>query len=347
MIGKLVLGAAGAAFVAAIAFAQGDEEDPWWDPNEGRVFPAQLDYRNPNGTLRLLLDNGPMETKDHPFFTAIGPNGRACVTCHQPADAMSLSAASAAQQWAAQRCEGPVVRGIRRVELPELAAGQARVALATDRPWPDPHRPALATQGREAGLHDRGGARSVDLQSRRQIWSQGCGDGVGIPPPPPGRQFQIYRGDGVCLRPQGGNAVAGRPGDGQAGQREPDGRWPGADAGRRRCATRRGHISGSSRISTRTTLRASSTSNGASMPRSRPIVVGGALDGDGSMGGTKTLQVSQAGRLGSDGGDSGVERVRGVGEDAQDGEGEAVARGPRLPQSRSRAARGCFATRPS
>ena len=68
MIRGLVLGAATIAFAAAVAFAQ-DEKDPWWDPNEGRVFPAQLDYRNANGTLRLLLDNGPMETKDHPFFT--------------------------------------------------------------------------------------------------------------------------------------------------------------------------------------------------------------------------------------------------------------------------------------
>ncbi|RYD42179.1 MAG: hypothetical protein EOP83_33045, partial [Verrucomicrobiaceae bacterium] len=60
--------------------------DRWWKPNEGRVFPQMLDYPNGNGTLRLILDGGPLQTKGHPFFTAIGPNGRACVTCHQPAD---------------------------------------------------------------------------------------------------------------------------------------------------------------------------------------------------------------------------------------------------------------------
>lgn len=100
MIRILTLAGAATLFAAAATLAQGDGgKDPWWDPGEGRVFPASLDYRNADGTLRLLLDDGPMDTKDHPFFTAIGPHGRACVTCHQPADAMSLSVTSIRRQW--------------------------------------------------------------------------------------------------------------------------------------------------------------------------------------------------------------------------------------------------------
>jgi len=84
---------------AAIAMAAHKPEPRWWSPGEGRVFPAVLDYRNDAGTYRILLTGGPMPTKGHPFFEPVGSNGRACVTCHQPADGMSLSAASAAKRW--------------------------------------------------------------------------------------------------------------------------------------------------------------------------------------------------------------------------------------------------------
>jgi hypothetical protein len=106
---KMLLPLIGAAGLL-IAGLAGNHAPPdrWWDPDEGRAFPASLDYKNDNGTLRLLLDNGPMETKGHPFFTALGPNGRACVTCHQPADAMSLSAESAQRQWARNGAANPL-----------------------------------------------------------------------------------------------------------------------------------------------------------------------------------------------------------------------------------------------
>ncbi len=83
---------------AGVALAAG-APDRWWRPGEERVLPASLDYADPDGVLRLLLAGGPMPTKGHPFFTALGPNGRACVTCHQPADGMSLSAATARRRW--------------------------------------------------------------------------------------------------------------------------------------------------------------------------------------------------------------------------------------------------------
>ena len=77
-------------------------------PDSGRNFPAQADYADSTGTLRVLLTGGPMETKGHPFFTATGPSGRACVTCHQPADAMSLSAATARARWDATGGKDPL-----------------------------------------------------------------------------------------------------------------------------------------------------------------------------------------------------------------------------------------------
>jgi len=94
----LLLVAAGLA-LAVSAGAQDYASERWWSAGEGRVFPAELDYANAQGVLRTLLVGGPMETRGHPFFEPLGPNGRACVTCHQPADGMSLSAASARERW--------------------------------------------------------------------------------------------------------------------------------------------------------------------------------------------------------------------------------------------------------
>lgn len=87
--------ACGTAFVSAAS--EGHER--WWAPGEDRVFPQALDYPNANGTLRVLRDGAPLETAEHPFFKPLGPNGRACVSCHQPADAMSLSVESIRERW--------------------------------------------------------------------------------------------------------------------------------------------------------------------------------------------------------------------------------------------------------
>jgi hypothetical protein len=60
---------------------------------------AYTTYQNPAGTLGVLNAAGPVDMRGHPFFQPIGTNGRACVTCHQPADAMSLSAKSISRRW--------------------------------------------------------------------------------------------------------------------------------------------------------------------------------------------------------------------------------------------------------
>ena len=70
---------------------------------------GELDYEMTTGTLRMLLSDGAVEDEGHPFFEAIGPNGRACVTCHQPADGMSLSAASARERWQLTAGQDPLL----------------------------------------------------------------------------------------------------------------------------------------------------------------------------------------------------------------------------------------------
>src|SRR5262245_13230170 len=61
---------------------------PWWDVNRGTPLFSSMAFGNPSGQLRVLNKSGEVQTKDHPFFIPLGSNGRACITCHQPASAM-------------------------------------------------------------------------------------------------------------------------------------------------------------------------------------------------------------------------------------------------------------------
>ena len=72
--------------------------------------------------LGVLNTTGAIETKGHPFFEPIGRNGRACITCHQPSDAMSLSAATARERW---RETGGKIR-FSRPSTEELSESAAR-----------------------------------------------------------------------------------------------------------------------------------------------------------------------------------------------------------------------------
>ncbi len=300
MIRGLVLGAATIAFAAAVAFAQ-DEKDPWWDPNEGRVFPAQLDYRNANGTLRLLLDNGPMETKDHPFFTAIGPNGRACVTCHQPADAMSLSAASAARQWQRAGAKDPLFAASDGSNCPSLPQGErASHSLLIDhgliriaRPWPPKdikpdftievvRDPSTCNLDAKYGLK---GAGMVSVFRR----------------PRPVANFKYIEAMGFAYDPKAGMPLPVDPETGKpvSGNLMADGRVPTLEAQMRDAAG--AHLGFLKNLDKGDIARILDFERRIYAAQ-QIDVAGGPLDGDGSMGGTKTLQVSQAGRLGSDGG---------------------------------------------
>jgi hypothetical protein len=121
----------GLAALVAIAGAVAQPPAPglrtaetWWAPGDGRAFPRELDYTNANGMVRTLLLDGPMATDGHPFFSALGPNGRACVTCHQPADAMSLSIESARERWAATGGDDPLFAMLDGANCPNLPRGE-------------------------------------------------------------------------------------------------------------------------------------------------------------------------------------------------------------------------------
>jgi hypothetical protein len=118
----------------------------WWGPGDDRVFPAQADYPNPTGSLRVLYVGAPMKTRDHPFFKPTGPNGRACVTCHQPADSMSLSAATARERWTATAGKDPLFAAYDGSNCPKLPQAERashsllleQGLIRVERRWP-PH----------------------------------------------------------------------------------------------------------------------------------------------------------------------------------------------------------------
>jgi len=116
----------------------------WWDAGRGIAFASWKDFDNASGQLRLLNKSGEVETKGHPFFTALGSNGRACVTCHQPSNAMSLSLDLIRDRWANTKGKDPLFAAVDGSNCPDLAQdkeeshsllfkrGLFRIAL----PWP-------------------------------------------------------------------------------------------------------------------------------------------------------------------------------------------------------------------
>jgi cytochrome c peroxidase len=126
----------------------------WWAPGEGRTLPASVSFSNEHGRIGILNTGGAVDTRGQPFFEPLGTNGRACVTCHQPADAMSLSVDSARARWDASGGRDPLFAGIDGANCPHLPqAERASHSLLLDRglfrvflPWPPRARDGSAIE---------------------------------------------------------------------------------------------------------------------------------------------------------------------------------------------------------
>ena len=151
--------------------------DLWWSPGQGGTLAATQQFENAHGRLGLINTGGAIDTKGHPFFEPIGKNGRACVSCHQPADAMSLLAGDGATTLGGDRRQGSAIRGGRRQQLPALCLSErpSSHSLLLERglirvflPWPpkSPDRQAIG-----AGVHDRSRRRSDGMQHASEVWT--------------------------------------------------------------------------------------------------------------------------------------------------------------------------------
>ncbi|MCP5146145.1 MAG: hypothetical protein H6978_15150 [Gammaproteobacteria bacterium] len=102
------------------AQAYGGPASQWWAPDQGGELAAQAEYKNATGRVRVINAGGAVQTEKHAFFSAIGTNGRACVTCHQPADGMGLSVDSIQRQWETHGAADPLFAAIDGANCPNL-----------------------------------------------------------------------------------------------------------------------------------------------------------------------------------------------------------------------------------
>ncbi|MCP5345324.1 MAG: hypothetical protein H7A04_00450 [Pseudomonadales bacterium] len=99
--------------------------DQWWSPGQDEVLPREKAYPNSQGMLGVINDDAPVVTDGHAFFEAIGSNGRACVTCHQPADGMSLSVATIQERWQVTAGNDPLFAAVDGSNCPHLPQDDA------------------------------------------------------------------------------------------------------------------------------------------------------------------------------------------------------------------------------
>jgi len=92
----------------------------WLEPGSGAVLPEFDAFDSSNGTLGVLNASGSLKTDGHPFFTALGTNGRACVSCHQPTWGMTVSVSGLADRWHATDGKDPVFAAFDGSNCPNL-----------------------------------------------------------------------------------------------------------------------------------------------------------------------------------------------------------------------------------
>lgn len=139
---RMTVGVLLTLLLAPTAFPQAQPR--WIEPGKGGVLPAELQFEDSLGRLGVVNALGPVDTKGHPFFEPLGANGRACVTCHQPAYAMTISVAAIRERWNETHGKDPLfaaVDGSNCPDLPQdkesshsllLNRGLVRLAI----PWP-------------------------------------------------------------------------------------------------------------------------------------------------------------------------------------------------------------------
>src|SRR5579885_647596 len=116
----------------------------WWSAGAGGVLPWEEEYENADGWVSILNRNGAVRADGHPFFEPLGRNHRACVTCHQPSNGMSVSLATIAQRWTETAGRDPLFAAVDGANCPDLPqSAQASHSLLLHRglfrislPWP-------------------------------------------------------------------------------------------------------------------------------------------------------------------------------------------------------------------
>ncbi len=75
----------------------------------GQDTPNLQAFEDPTGQIRTFNANGAID-RDNLFFQSLGTNGRACITCHQPSDAWSVTPAHVRARFDATNGLDPIFR---------------------------------------------------------------------------------------------------------------------------------------------------------------------------------------------------------------------------------------------
>jgi cytochrome c peroxidase len=113
----------------------------WQQTGRLEAFTA---YDDPTGKIGVLLADGPVTTKNHPFFRPTGPSGRSCATCHAPENGMGLSTDSLQARWKQSGEADAVFASIDGANCPNLPKGAVsshslllnRGVFRISLPWP-------------------------------------------------------------------------------------------------------------------------------------------------------------------------------------------------------------------
>ncbi|MGB7847120.1 MAG: hypothetical protein WBL63_16005 [Candidatus Acidiferrum sp.] len=82
------------------------------------VVPRLQEFSDPEGVFANLNLGGPTSTTANPFFQSMGANGRSCVTCHQPSDAMSITPPHIQARFNATQGTDPIFRPVDGANCP-------------------------------------------------------------------------------------------------------------------------------------------------------------------------------------------------------------------------------------
>lgn len=88
-----------------------------------------LSYKDSTGVVQTVLATGALD-RSNPFFLSLGANGRACVTCHQPANAWSITPEHVQARFEASRGKDPLFRTVDGANSPnaDVSTVEARRA---------------------------------------------------------------------------------------------------------------------------------------------------------------------------------------------------------------------------
>src|SRR5437660_982699 len=84
----------------------------------GILIPQYATFPDASGFLATVNQGGPTVQASNPFFQDLGTNGRRCVTCHEPGDAMSITPPHVRQRFNSTQGMDPLFRPVDGANCP-------------------------------------------------------------------------------------------------------------------------------------------------------------------------------------------------------------------------------------